>query len=205
MVGNLRCYNSDIELSLKYLWYLHKTILYLSCLRKKNSGGALRGCNADQISTPSSSFFFFFFPSNGLLDCFSKWFGENMKVTSKTKCWDWKALEGRGKGSRSLGDRCACTSTQHREITYILQWRKPVEAPSVFLHGTTPAPVPPQKSEVIINLSWASLLCHVQVHNGHFIKQERLTHFRKAGENHIITSGLQRIQSFQSFWAGKGL
>lgn len=51
-----------------------------------------------------------------------------MKVTSKPKFWDWKAWEGGGIWSKSLGGRWACSSTQHQEITYILQWRKPVEA-----------------------------------------------------------------------------
>lgn len=64
---------------------------------------------------------------------------------------------GRGKGSKSLGGRWACSSTQHQEIAFIQQWRKSMEAPSDFLQGASPAPVPPQKSEFIIDI--VAVLC----------------------------------------------
>lgn len=64
---------------------------------------------------------------------------------------------GRGKGSKSLGGRWACSSTQHQEITFIRQWRKSMEAPSDFLQGASPTPVPPQKSEFIIGI--VAVLC----------------------------------------------
>lgn len=81
----------------------------------------------------------------------------------------------------------------------------PMEASSDFLQGATPVPAPPEKPEFIMGI--AALLCAATQFCTAAMdtsSSKKEIHFRKAGENRIITSGLQELQSFQSFWTAKG-
>lgn len=153
---------------------------------------------------------FFFFPSNDLLRYFSKSLGGNMQVTSNPKCWDWKAWEGRGKRYKSLGDSCVCV--QHTGMTYILQWRRSTETPVLLpssmeqplllcLHSRLKSSLTCREHYCCVMCSHTLLDCSSEL----FIKQARLTHFRKHGENHINTPHFKGFQRFQSFWAANSL
>lgn len=146
-----------------------------------------------------------FFSSDDMLRYFSKWSEENMKVSCNPKCWDWKAWEERGKRSKSLGGKHACTSTQHTGVSYILQWRKSMETPNLLPSSMEQPLLLCLQSRLKPSLTFCGCYCCVMCSHtlldcssGLFIKQAR-----KDGENHIITRSFKEFQSFQSFWAGK--